>query len=110
MRTSQNTAISPELQQDLVQYGLVRKAAQAGAPMSVNNPNFFGVRNYGSSTELVFSKDPAELDNAGTNISVLAPEIEPFDMLLTRDFSGAVKRADSKTLRQFIKRILDEVK
>lgn len=109
MRTSQNTAISPELQQDLVQYGLVRKAAQKGAPMNLENPKFFGVRDYGQNTELVFTDNADELNSNGTQISVLAPEIDAFDMLLTRDFGNAVKRADAKTLRQFIKRIMDEV-
>jgi hypothetical protein len=77
--------------------------------MNLDAPKFFGVRNYGQDTEVVFTDNAEELNSNGTQISVLAPEIEPFDMLLTRDFTNAVKRADPKTLRQFIKRIMDEV-
>lgn len=109
MRTLETTKIDKALQEDLTQYGLVREIAEKAAPVSTTSPNFFGIRNKSQDTELVFG-NTEELAEPGVQIAVLAPDIQPFDMLLTKDFSEAVKKTDPKTLREYISKLLDEIK
>lgn len=109
MRTLETTKISKELQDDLAQYGLARKVAEKAAPVNPENPTFFGIREKGRETELIFG-DKDALAESSVQISVLAPEIESFDMLTTKDFSEAVKKTDPKTLREFISKLVDDIK
>lgn len=108
MRTLRTTKIDQTLQEDLTQYGLVRAIAEKAAPVDTDSPNFFGLREKGQEVELIFN-DKKELLEPGVQVSVAVPEIEPFDMLATEDFSEAVKKADPKTLREFITKLLDDI-
>lgn len=110
MRTLEPTAISNELQEDLTKYGLVVKAAKKEAPINANKPNFFGVRNSGSEVELIFNGGEKVMTEPGVQVSVLAPDIEAFDMLVTTDFKEAVKKSDAKTIREYVSKLFDEIK
>lgn len=110
MRTLETTKIDKNLQEDLAQYGITRQIAEKAAPVNVDNPNFFGIREEGQETELVFGAKLDDLTEPGTQIAVLAPELERFDMLVTKDFDKAVKEADPKTLREFISKLMDDIK
>lgn len=111
MNTSQLTKLDDKLRDELAEYGLVRAAAVKEAPVRKGKPNFFAMQDRGSEVELVFSDDEKvladEIDD-GKILSLVAPENEPFDMLVTRDFQKAVTGKDPATLREFILRILDE--
>ena len=109
MNTLQPTKISEPLQEDLAKYGILRKVAEKNAPVSVDDPNFFGVRQAGSDVELIFSTSKEELSEPNVQVSVLAPAIDSFDMLMTVNFPEAIKKTDKKTLREFVNRLLDEV-
>jgi hypothetical protein len=109
MRTLETTKIDSTLQDDLTQYGLIRKVAEKAAPVNAEDPTFFGVREKGQETELIFGNEDA-LTEPNVQISVAAPELEPFDMLTTKDFKEAVKKTDPKTLREFIAKLVDDIK
>lgn len=109
MDTSHVTKVSESLSEDLAQYGLVRAVAEKAAPVNTKNPNFFGMRDNGMDTELVFSKDIDTLVESEMDLALVAPENETFNMLLTKDFRKAVEQKDDESLRDFLRRLLDEV-
>lgn len=112
MNTSQLTVVNSTLSDSLAAYGLVRSIAAKKAPVNLEKPNFFGLENKGEETELLFTKDDSTLVEAtekGMQLAVVAPEDESFNMLLTKDFPRAVSDKDPETLRDFLRRILDEV-
>lgn len=110
MRTLDTTAITPELQEELLCYGVVVESAKKKAPVNIKKPNFFGIRDKGTEPELIFKPSKKDIEGNGVQIAVLAPEIEPFDMLLTQDFPKAVKETDPKTMREYLNRLFDEIK
>jgi hypothetical protein len=112
MNTSQLTVVDENLRQELAAYGLVHSVAEKKAPVSNTKANFFGVERHGEEVEMLFTKDDKILADAvddGMQLAVVAPENESFDMLLTSDFPKAIQGKDSQTLREFIRRIVDEV-
>lgn len=120
MNTLQPTAVDSThlskvdstLTDDLAAYGLVRDIAAKKAPVNLEKPNFFGLQDKGEEVELLFTKDNKTLVEAteeGMQLAVVAPEDESFNMLLTKDFPKAVSDKDPETLRDFLRRILDEV-
>ncbi len=112
MDTSHLTVVDSTLTDELAAYGLVRAIASKKAPVNLEKPNFFGMQDKGEEVELLFTKDTKELVAAteeGMQLAVVAPEDESFNMLLTKDFPKAVSDKDPETLRDFLRRILDEV-
>lgn len=114
MRTSssnnESTKVSLTLQDDLAQYGLTRDKAAKQAPVrSSGEPNFFGMKETGSKTELKFGGDIAAIQKAGMTVSLVAPENESFNMIVTKDFRRAVAGSTEDTLRSFVRRIFDKV-
>lgn len=112
MSTSQLTVVDQNLREELAEYGLVYAVAAKKAPAKVGEANFFGMDKRNDSVDLVFTKDDKELANAvedGMQLAVVAPENESFDMLLTSDFPRAIAGKDKETLRDFLRRIVDEV-
>lgn len=108
MPTSSSSNLTKELRDDLTRYGLTRDKAKEEAPVSESDPNFFGISERGSVTELTFSKDLRKLVDSKAQISLVAPENESFNMLVTKDLPKAIKDADEDTLRAFVTRILEE--
>ncbi|MES2704836.1 MAG: hypothetical protein V4649_19530 [Bacteroidota bacterium] len=111
MNTSHLSKVDENLQSELAEYGLIRAVAAKKAPVNLEKPNFFGIEDRGSEVELLFSKDDkilAEATEEGMQLALVAPENEPFNMLLTRDFPAAIRGKDPETLREFLRRILDE--
>ena len=112
MPTSNVTKVDENLTENLAMYGLVRSAAERGAPISTTKANFFGLENKGESVELLFTDDIEELADSvddGMQLSQVAPENEPFNMLMTRDFKKAIKSKDETTIREFLRSLLDDV-
>lgn len=112
MDTSHLTVVDSNLSDNLAAYGLVRDIAAKKAPVDLKKANFFGMEDRGGEVELVFSKDKKTLADAteeGMQLAVVAPEDESFNMLLTTDFPRAVSDKSPETLRDFLRRILDEV-
>lgn len=114
MNTSQLTVVDENLREELAAYGLVRAvAAKKAPPNKSGEANFFGLDNRGEEVEMLFTEDDKKLADAvcddGMQLAVVAPENESFNMLLTKDFSKAVKGRDPETLREFIRHIVDEV-
>lgn len=107
--SNKSTKVSTELQADLAQYGLVRAKAVENAPVKKTGaPNFFGMKDEGSKTVLQFSDDIEALQNNNMMISLVAPENESFNMLVTKDFKKAVEGSTEDNLRSFVRRIFDK--
>ena len=109
MNISKGTRLSSTLQEELAAYGIVRKTAEKKAPINYETANLFGIAHKGETTELKFSKDPKVLLDFKGELALVAPDIETFDMLLTKDFKRAVVGQSEETLREFVSRIVDEV-
>lgn len=111
MNTSLVTKLDDNLRDDLAQYGIVRAVAAKKAPANKDKANFFGYQDRGAEVELVFSKDDKVLAEAvedGMQLALIPTENEPFNMLIQKDFKKAIVGKDPETLREFLRRILDE--
>jgi hypothetical protein len=111
MNTSHLSKVDSTLSADLAEYGLIRAVAAKKAPVRFDKPNFFGFEDRGAEVEMLFTDDDKTLVEAteeGMQLALVAPENESFNMLLTRDFPEAIKQAKPETLREFLRRILDE--
>lgn len=111
MNTSHLSKVDSTLSADLAEYGIIRAVAVKKAPVRFDKPNFFGYENRGAEVELVFTQDDETLVEAtedGMQLALVAPDNETFNMLLSTDFPEAIKRTEPETLREFLRRILDE--
>lgn len=100
-----STNMSPELEADLAAYGILRKTAEKEA----GDAEFFGMKDKGNKTVLKFNADIETLQDEGMTVSVVAPQNETFNMLLTTDFNKAVKTATTDDLRAYLRKLLRKV-
>lgn len=107
MNTKNNsTVVDQTLQHELAEYGLLRKEAIGNT--TVDNP-FFGLRVKYAGYETKFGTSLKAIQDSPLDIAIVAPENEPFDMLVTKDFNKAIKTASKDDLRSFIRSIVDRV-
>lgn len=104
---NQSTKVSVELQKDLAAYGLLRSKVMEKAAPNANSPKFFGLRDGYRDTELKFDTDIKAIQDANMTVSLAAPELETFDMLVTTDFKKAVSIGSTDKLRSFLRKIVD---
>lgn len=105
MRTYARTNADTQLQEDLAAYGIMREDAKNKAKGS---PGFFGLQETSSGYDVEYKDDPRNIDDNMT-LAVIAPENEPFDMLVTKDFRKAVRVGNPKNIRDYLSRLLDKL-
>lgn len=105
MRTYARTNADIQMQEDLAAYGLMREDAKNKAKGS---PGFFGLRETSSGYDVQYKEDPRDIDD-DMMLAVVAPENEPFDMLITKDFKKAVRVGNPKNIRDYLSRLLDRL-
>lgn len=104
MRTYSRTNADPEMQEDLAAYGLMRRYAKE----KTKGGEFFGLRDTGAGYETQFKDDPRNIDKDMT-LAMIAPDHEPFDMLVKKDFKKAVTVHNPKTIREYIRKLIDKL-
>lgn len=110
MHTNKSTRVSEHVQEELAEYGILRsKVMENAAPKETGEPNFFGMRNYGGDNiELKFDTSIEAIQDAGMTVSLAAPELESFNMLVTKNFDEAVKVGSKDEVRAYLRRIVDK--
>lgn len=105
MPTNNNTTVSQELQTELGLYKATYDEAKAGA----GNENFFGYKACGDKVELKFDASPKEIQKAGMELAIVAPDLKSVDLLATTNFEE-IKTRPKEDLRGFLRRIIDEIR
>ena len=100
---NQSTVVDETLQRELAEYGVFR--AEVVKNTSKTDP-FFGLRITGSEYQTKFNVGIEAIQDANMQVAMVAPDDEPFDMLITKDFKKAVATAGIEDLRSFIRSIV----
>ena len=109
MQPNNQTKVSPTLQAELAEYGLVRmEVMEKAAPKKSGTANFFGIREGYRETELKFDASLEQIQDAGITVAAAAPEDASFDMLITADFDTAMERGSKEEKKDWLRRIVDE--
>lgn len=104
--TNTSTVVDSTLQKELAEYGIFRKEVLENT--SSTDP-FFGLRVAYGGYETKFGVGIKAIQEANMDVAIVAPENEPFDMLITKDFNKAIKTASKDDLRSFLRSIVDRV-
>lgn len=103
---NKSTKVDESLQRELAEYGLLRQEVTENT--SVDNP-LFGLRTRFGGYDTKFGVSAQTVQESNMSIAVAAPDNEPFDMLVTKNFKEAISKADTKDLRSFLRSIVDRV-
>lgn len=104
---NESTKVSLGLQTELAQYGVLRAEAIENAPVkATGTPNFFGLTEGYQESEMLFDTDISAIQDKNMMVSLVAPDNETFDMLVTKDFDKAITTANETTLRAFLRKII----
>lgn len=106
MNDNKSTVVDISLQRELAEYGLFRREAVANTTAS--DP-FMGLNNKYDEIETKFGTSIQAIQDAQMQVAIVAPENEPFDMLVTKDFKKAISTASMDDLRAFLRSIVDKV-
>lgn len=106
--TNKSTRVDTALQQELAAYGLLRMEALEEAPPNPDNPEFFGIKRYGDTTEFKFDSSISAIQDDSMTVALAAPELESFNMLATTNFDRAKDIGTKDEIRAFLRRIVNE--
>lgn len=106
MRISARTNADIQMQEDLAAFGIMREHAK-NETRGIT-PGFFGLQKTSSGYDTQFRDDPRDIDD-GMTLAIVAPDNEPFDMLVKKDFKRAVRVSNPKSIRDYLSRLLDKL-
>lgn len=106
----EHSKVPEQLQKDLAEYGLLRDTAKKETG-ELTGTKFFGLSETTDEYKLTITDDIEKIDSQyeHTQLAIIAPDNETFDMLEPKDFSKKLKLTNPKNLRKFLLDLVNSV-
>jgi hypothetical protein len=110
MDNNRLTKVDSRLQRELAEYGIVRRKVMDKAPPKANGQaNFFGFKDTYDEAELKFDVSPETIQENGMKVGMAVPDNKSFNLLVTQNFTEAIKTVSESGLRAYLRRVIDKV-
>lgn len=105
-----NSKLPIEKQFELAEYKILRGKA-IDATKGITGPKFFGMTEKSDEFNLYVTEDLRELDNHKDpmQLAIVAPDNEMFDMLAPKDYSKKFDLNNDKSLRRYLRQLVDSI-